>query len=36
MVYIGHLDLLHVFERALRRAAMPVTQPLTLHPTNIE
>jgi len=25
MVYIGHLDLLHVFERALRRAAMPVT-----------
>ena len=24
MVYIGHLDLMHVFERALRRAAIPV------------
>lgn len=26
MVYIGHLDLVHVFERALRRAAIPVSQ----------
>eukprot|EP00854_Cymbomonas_tetramitiformis_P005145 gene5145-6256_t len=25
MVYIGHLDLVHVFERALRRAAIPLT-----------
>ena len=24
MVYIGHLDLLNVYERALRRAAIPV------------
>jgi radical SAM-linked protein len=25
MAYIGHLDLVHVFERALRRASLPVS-----------